>query len=501
MQRNLAHLTGRTHDLLVVGGGIHGAFVAWDAALRGLSVALIERDDFGAATSANNLRIVHGGLRYLARGDLPRMRESIAERGALLRIAPRLVHPLPVLIPTRGRGSQSRAALAVALALNDVFSAGGNRGLPAGRRIPGGRLLSPAECVAIFPGFEHRGISGGALWHDGYVERPERLTLGVVQAAATRGAAAFNYIEAVELLTGSGRVSGARARDRAGGGELEIAARAVVIAAGPWTEGVLAGDRSVPAPSHHAVALNLILDRRLAATAVGVRAPSGPNDDPVCGGHRFIFLVPDGETTLLGTWYAVAGGDLAATVERGTAALLSELSQACPGLGLSSGNVIRVQWGRLPLKAGLEPGKPEALADRPRFTDHGAAAGVAHLFSVEGVKLTTARQVAEQVVDRVMADLGLPDPGCRTGREELVFAVPSSDVRRAVQEESAVHLADVVYRRTNLGAAPGPDREAVTAAAAVAGAELGWDAAQREGEIDDVMRQARNPERPLEPIQ
>nr|MBA3556113.1 FAD-dependent oxidoreductase [Gemmatimonadales bacterium] len=104
MRRELDRLTGRTHDLLVVGGGVHGACVAWDATLRGLAVALVERDDFGAATSANSLRIVHGGLRYLARGDLPRMRESIQERSALLRIAPDLVVPLPVLVPSAGRG-------------------------------------------------------------------------------------------------------------------------------------------------------------------------------------------------------------------------------------------------------------------------------------------------------------------------------------------------------------------------------------------------------------
>ena len=104
MQRDLNRLTGQVHDLLVVGGGIHGACIAWDAALRGVSVALVERDDFGAATSANSLRIVHGGLRYLARGDLARMRESIRERSTLLRIAPGLVVPLPVLVPTRGIG-------------------------------------------------------------------------------------------------------------------------------------------------------------------------------------------------------------------------------------------------------------------------------------------------------------------------------------------------------------------------------------------------------------
>src|SRR6187455_3423319 len=129
MKRDLTRLTDEAFDVVVVGGGIQGAWIAWDAALRGLKVALVERDDFGAATSANSLRIVHGGLRYLARGDLVRMRESTQERSTLLRIAPGLVEPLPVLVPTRGLGTQSRLALGVALALNDLSSAGRNRGL------------------------------------------------------------------------------------------------------------------------------------------------------------------------------------------------------------------------------------------------------------------------------------------------------------------------------------------------------------------------------------
>ncbi len=121
-----------------MGAGIYGACAAWDASLRGLSVAVVDREDFGAATSANSLRIVHGGLRYLARADFPRMRESIRERTALLRIAPGLVRPLKVLVPTYGGGARGRVAHAIALGLNDLMSVGRNRDLAADDRIPGG---------------------------------------------------------------------------------------------------------------------------------------------------------------------------------------------------------------------------------------------------------------------------------------------------------------------------------------------------------------------------
>src|SRR5215218_1544375 len=124
MRRDFSRLLERTFDLLVVGAGIQGACIAWDACLRGLTVALVDRQDFGAATSANSLGIVHGGLRYLARADFPRMKESIRERTTLLRIAPGLVRPLKVLVPTYGRMNRGRLAHALALALNDVISAG-----------------------------------------------------------------------------------------------------------------------------------------------------------------------------------------------------------------------------------------------------------------------------------------------------------------------------------------------------------------------------------------
>src|SRR6476469_10607492 len=146
MRRDPSRLLERTFDLLVVGAGIQGACIAWDACLRGLSVAVIDRGDFGAATSANSLRIVHGGLRYLARGDFPRMLESIGERRALLRIAPGLVEPLPVLIPTyRKPLLERKLALRLALLANDLLSADRNRGLERSRHVPRGRSVSRSE--------------------------------------------------------------------------------------------------------------------------------------------------------------------------------------------------------------------------------------------------------------------------------------------------------------------------------------------------------------------
>lgn len=409
MQRDLSRLAGTTHDLVVVGGGIQGVWIAWDAALRGLRVALLERDEFGAATSASSLRIVHGGLRYLARGDLPRMRESIRERSTLLRVAPGLVEPLPVLVPTTGAGARSRAAMGAALRLNDLFSLDRNGGLRADRRLPRGRLLAPDACRRLFPAFPPS--SGGALWYDARLRDPEGLTLAIARAAVGRGAAVADHCRVDRLVSGGGRVRGVLATDLETGDTLEVRGRTVVVAAGPWTPELTAERR----PTAYALALNVELGRRLAEAAVGVRAPSGPGEDPIIGGNRFIFLVPQGATTLLGTWYAPVPPDgTSQALERGAAALVAELRAACPDLGVGTGDVVRCQWGRLPLKQGRERGRPDALAERPAVMDLRASGGPGGIFSVEAVKYTTARAVAERMIDRIVEELGARAAPCRT---------------------------------------------------------------------------------------
>ncbi len=143
MKRDLERLSSETFDVVVVGAGIYGACMAWEAALRGLSVALVEQRDFGWATSANMHRIAHGGFRYLQNANIKRMRESIRERKTLMRIAPHLVHPLPFLVPTYKRGIQQRQMMRVALKLYDLIGFDRNHGLEDPQKyIPPGRLVS-----------------------------------------------------------------------------------------------------------------------------------------------------------------------------------------------------------------------------------------------------------------------------------------------------------------------------------------------------------------------
>ena len=501
MRRDLPALSRSTFDLLVVGAGIHGACAAWDATLRGLSVALVDQGDFGAGTSANSLRIVHGGLRYLARGNLGRMRESILERSTLLRIAPGLVQPLPVLVPVYGTGLRGRMALGTALALNDLSSWGRNKDLDPARLIPPGRLVSRGECLDLFPGFDPKGLTGGALWHDAQLLHPERLTLSFLMSAANLGAVPANYVRVDRLLTANGAVHGARATDLMTGAELDIAARAVLVAAGPWTQDIVAGAQDSPPRARHpqVLALNLVVTRRLADLAIGVQARSGPREDPVCGGGRYLFCAPQGEGTVLGTWYTADAADPAAAQARGRTALLREMNDACPGLALGSEEIIRCQWGWLPLKGGQEPGRPGSLAERPRIVDHGRDA-IDRLLSVEGVKFTTARRVAQQAIDRVFKSLHRTSPACVTSERLLDGAGPEEsprdaavpgreDIVRAVHQEMAVKLGDV-FRRASSEAARPRARLEVEAVARVVASELGWDAVRQGQEVDAVMREA-----------
>jgi len=494
MQRDLTRLTSRVHDLVVIGGGIHGACVAWDAALRNLDVALIERDDFGAATSANSLRIVHGGLRSLVRGNLRRMRESVRERAALLRVAPSLVEPLPVLVPTDGQRGPGRLALGAALRLNDLLSPDRNRTVPPDRHIRRGRLVPFEQCRHLCPAFP-ASASGGALWWDARMRHPERLTFAFVRAAVERGAVAANYCRVDRVVVEAGAVVGVRTTDLLGGGMLDVPARRVVIAAGPWTP-ALSGQSEAAIPQ--AFALNVEIGRRLAEAAVGVRSPAGPEADPIVGGSRYLFLVPQEASTLLGTWYAPwNGGDPAALIRRGAAALLEEFRAACPALELSEADVVRCQWGLLPLKAGRERGRPDALADRARVLDHGAGPGPRGMLSLEGVKFTTARGIAENVVNRVVASLGRDPVSCRSSEIRIDRPEDTADrpleeqVERAIREEMAVRLSDVILRRTSLGGRLPLSPETVAGVARIAGNCLGWTREREAAEIADVTRRLR----------
>src|SRR3954452_25231651 len=239
MTRDLEQLSGRTFDLLVVGGGIYGLAIAYDAAQRGLSVALVERHDFGSGSSFNHLRTIHGGLRYLQSLDIARARESIRERRTIARIAPHAVRPLPFAVPLYRSLMRGKTAMRAGFALDRFVAAGRNRGVPPSLRLPGGRVVSRSHAVQRFPGLRRQGLTGAAVFYDYVTTEPDRLTFSYALAAAEHGAVLANHVEATAPLVDNGRVTGVSARDGLGSRTLDIAARITVNATGGRVDGLL----------------------------------------------------------------------------------------------------------------------------------------------------------------------------------------------------------------------------------------------------------------------
>lgn len=384
----------KTHDLVVGGGGAYGVALTLEAARRGLRPLLIERGDFGHATSWNTLRLIHGGLRYLQTLDWRRLRDSAAEQAWFLRHFPDLIKPLPCLMPLYGQGLRRPGAFRLALLGHALLSP--RRGeANRDQRLPGGSVLSVAETIQRFPAVDPRGLRGAGLWYEGQLQNSQRLLIEMLRWAASCGADALNHVEAEDLLTVDGRVVGVRARDLATDDELEARASVVVNCAGPECRQLAqCFDRDVPELFHRSLAFNLLLARpalSAAAVAVAPRDPDGPT----------YFLTPWQGKILAGTYHSsVAEGEIPERVpEQRIEAFLADLNRAVPGLELRREEVLRVLWGFLPAR---RPGSAE-LAVRPVIRDHGARGGPQGLFSVSGVKLTTARLVAEKTLSLVLS--------------------------------------------------------------------------------------------------
>ena len=519
MQREINSLGRESWDLVIVGGGIYGAAALWEASRRGLRAVLLEADDYGAATSANSLKVIHGGFRYLQSMDLARVRLSAAELVGLMLIAPHLVSPLPCLVATKGLGKQGRPAFAVALAIYNYLT---------GHEKLRGRLVSKTEVASRFPLCPPPGLSGGVLWHDGLVHDSERLTLGYVLGAGERGGRAANYVRATSLIEENGRPAGVRAVDEIGGQEIEVRGKVVLITAGPWAM-EMAGRADQPPAL--ASALNLVVRRSWSDAAVGLRSLTSKADDPVCGGRRFMFMVPWHGHTILGTSYRLWPGQAkpAGPSRQELLALLDEFNAACPDLELTPGDISYFHWGRVPLEV---PGKAPVgggLASKRRLLERPG------LVTVSGAKYTTARAVASEAVARACAQLGQEAPelplepvwggeerqaelpaglssdaaahlraqyGSRAGEVAAMAGgdaamltplapdtpVLGCEVVQAVEVEMARHLADVSLRRTVLGKMGRPSQEALGAALDIMAQRLGWDQARQEAELAQALK-------------
>lgn len=407
----LTALASTALDLLVVGGGISGVCIAMEAAQRGLAVGLVERSDYGAGATANCLKIVHGGLRYLQHLDLRRVRASAAERSVWLRSAPHLVEPLPVLMPTyRGR-FPPRPALAAALLANEVFSTGRNRGVMPGREIPRARVLSRRECIGIEPSVEAPGLTGGVLFYDALMYSPERLTFEVLEAARQAGALAANHVEFTTPILTAGKVAGARVRDTLTGQMVEVGTRWIVNATGAAVPSLAArlAQPSAVAGQRYSVALSFVTRQPAPPVAFTAGHPGGPAGAKA--GGRQLFVVPWRGQAMIGTAHLEHRGDPAKFVlePEHVERFMEEVRSARPALGVQPDDVVLVHGGLLPVAKQSHGGNVHLLRHH-RIVDH-SAEGCAGAISVVTVKFTTARRVAAAVVDRIARSTARPSSG------------------------------------------------------------------------------------------
>ncbi len=489
MTRDLPQLSNQTFDLLVIGGGILGAGIAWDAATRGLSCALVEQGDFAGGTSSKTTKLIHGGIRYLENLEFKLVRQSIRERWWLLRFAPNLVKPLPFLVPVVGNSPRPWPLVKIGVFLYDLL---------AGKRsIHPHRFLNRPEVEQIEPLLREMKVRKGALYYDAQMD-DARLVLEVLKAGSQAGARVANYCPVTRFLSQGGRLVAAEVEDRLTGKRFEVRARLLINATGPWVDRLrrLADPAAKPIvrPSKgiHLLYPDLGLKQALLL--------SSPSD------QRIFFLIPWRGMTLIGTTDTDYSGDPgAARAEPSDVEyLIRETNRLLPKLRLDPKKIISTFAGVRPLVA-QEKKDPWAVSRGHLI--HEDSNG---LLSIVGGKFTTFRMIAQDLVDRVSPRL--PGKGigpCRTGqlplgraeeKERMIrgwieqdpslaqplcphHAFRKADLRYAVEEEMALHLSGLLFRRLGVAWSPCQGLDSLDSAADYLGHLLGWDPAERQRQI------------------
>ena len=518
-------LVDRTVDLLVIGGGIIGAGIARDAALRGLQVALVEQNDFASGTTSRPTRLIHGGLRYLELFDFALVRSDMREREILLRIAPHLVFPLPFLLPLYRPSLWYRLKLRIGMQLYDALS--------LDKSLPKREKLSRQATLAAEPNLFPDGLAGAWRFYDAQVPLVERLVIENVIDAAEHGALVLNHAEAVEYLRDGDAVTGAVVRDRIGGQDLRVRARVTLNATGPWLDRTLRPLRDGAKPLLRLTkGIHLVTPRATEQAHVLFAQQDG----------RLFFVVPWLDATIVGTTdtdYAGDPADAAAT-EEDVRYLREAAHRAFPNAPFDE---IHFTWAGVRALVREEGVSESQVSRKHALYDHEKRDGTRGVLSVVGGKITAYRDIAEEATDVVMRKLGrsaagttattlLPGASPRAGQEkdkrdtndnregpdgssdqrradlwalygtravdvqalasrEPALAAPlcphhrgiAAEVVHAVEREWAQTLGDLLLRRTTLGLTACQGLDCIDEIAERMGGLLGWDQARRLMEV------------------
>ena len=397
-------------DLIVVGAGINGAGIARDAALRGLRVVLLDKGDIASGTTSWSTRLIHGGLRYLEHREVGLVRESLRERERLLRSAPHLVRPVPLLLPLYRGDTRGRWLVRAGMLAYDALS--------FDKSLPRHRMLSHDEALRRAPGLAADGLVGAALYYDAQVEYAERLAVENALSARDHGAMVLTYARVDRLIVDDEQVRGVEFTDLIDGAVSEVRASVTLNVAGPWVDQVLAGVGATPR------------DRMIGGTKgshiiVG-QFPGAPADALYVEARqdgRPYFIAPWNGLYLIGTTDTRYEGDLdrVEATDAEVEYLVRETNRVIPGAGLTAASVLYTYAGVRPLPE--QPGGAAAAITRRHLVYDHAGVGTGGMISIVGGKLTTYRNLAEEAVDAVYRKLGRPTPVATT-RSPLPGAEP-----------------------------------------------------------------------------
>jgi glycerol-3-phosphate dehydrogenase len=515
------------YDVVVIGGGMAGAGVARDLALRGVSTALIEQGDFASATTSQSSKLIHGGLRYLELYDFSLVRESLRERETLRALAPHLVRPLPFLVPIYRDSSRSLIKVRIGLKLYDWLAPGRDR-----ERY---RVLPAVDVLSLEPALRASDLRGAGYYFDDLLVYPERLCLENVLSACRLGARAFNYAQVAEIVRDAkGRITGVRARDLLTGRVATLGARVVVNATGPWVDQLRELARVKergPRILRRTKGIHCLLPK---LTERAIYHSTG--DD------RMIFVIPWREFSLIGATDSEFEGDmdrLHATAEE-VNYLLDEVYKVLPDPRVSAKEVLYTYAGVRPLS--YEKGKRASDVSRAHKV---VTEERGRFLSITGTKLTCFRSLAAELGDQVMRTLGRSGPGrsdrvaldgtddevarveahawldvsgeaaatglrpktletlvttygrgwsrvidlagkVAGGTEALCPSNPDvvAQLHRAVQDEMAVSLQDVLLRRTGIGTSRCQGQDCAESIGQRMAQLLGWTPRRLDAELD-----------------
>ena len=547
MKRDTAGVNNQHFDILIIGGGISGAAIAYEAATRGLSVALFEKKDFGGATSAATSKMIHGGLRYLAKMEFRLVRESLRERRILTNIAPNFVHPAPYILTAYKRGKTPGWMLKIAMILYDLLSFDKNRLWDKSKNMPWHRSISKEKVLQLEPQVKTKGLQHSQVYYDCISFSPERLTLAFVKSAEAAGAKVLNYAEVHDFIldgiSGEKKITGVKVRDEIDDEVFDVFGKQVINCAGPWADIMVNKAMGTTSANHlrRSEGIHLITKKVVNKYIVTATTTSG----------RHCFLVPWRNQTLLGTTDKefIGNPDEYRVTKKAVTDFLEEVNAVF-------GNDEKLEFSDVKyVYGGLRPLVEDQTEDvyessrKYEIVNH-EKDGILGLITVEGGKYTTSRSLAEHVVDHLFSLFKISKvpsvsakqflKHCEIENFEKFVAVKQkqydgfepdqvaflckmygtevdsilnlaeeenltmklhadgeleAQVVYAIQNEMAVKLSDILLRRTGIGTLGHPGIEVLEKVANLAAELLQWDEKRKKEEILEMEQIFTIPEK------